>query len=131
MDVAPRRDVATPSRHRCDVPPLANPALLAAALDAAATPALVVAADGIIVHANRALLATTGYAAADLVGRGSQVLFPRGCALADFQAVRAALAQGRTWTGDATFLCKDGKVYWHEVTAAPVRDASGALTHAV
>jgi PAS domain S-box-containing protein len=131
MDVAPRRDGATLLRHRCDGLPLANPVLLAAALDAAATPALVVTVDGIIVHANRALLATTGYAAADLVGHGSQVLFPRGCALADFQTVRAALAQGHTWTGDASFLCKDGKVYRHEVTAAPVRDASGALTHAI
>ena len=78
MDVALCRegDGASLLRQRCEAPALANPALLAAALDAAATPALVVAMDGTIVHANRALLARTGYVAADLVGRGSQLLFP-------------------------------------------------------
>ena len=133
MDVALCRegDGASLLRQRCEAPALANPALLAAALDAAATPALVVAMDGTIVHANRALLARTGYVAADLVGRGSQLLFPSGCPLADLRAVRAALTQGHNWTGDASFLCKDGKIFRHGVTVAPVRDSGGALTHAV
>jgi PAS domain S-box-containing protein len=134
MGVAPHPEVkgAPVLRQRWDSgPALATPALLAAALEAAATPALVIAMDGTIVHANRALLAWTGHAAAELTGRRSQVLFSSGCALADFRPVREALGRGLAWAGEASFLGKDGKAYRREVRAAPVRDASGAITHAL
>ncbi len=107
-----------------------EPDLLAAALEAAGTPALVVALDGTIAFANEAMLAITGRAMADLVGRSCSSLTGEH-GLPTFRAALETAREGTTWRGEGSFIRKDGTLYAHEVTAAPVRNVEGAVTHVV
>jgi PAS domain S-box-containing protein len=108
-----------------ETPGGASAALLAAALDAAPVPAMVVAADGNLLFVNQALTAATGHAAADLRGQPARQLFAE-AARAAFDAAWGAAQGGYPWWGDAALVRKDGSFYDHELSVAPVRAKPGS-----
>jgi len=104
--------------------------LLAAALDAAATPVFVTTKEGVIAFVNRALLAATGHAAADLVGQKTAALFPEGAANA-LELARPSLEAGRAYRGESALRRKDGTLYHNDLWVAPIPGAAGEVSHAV
>ncbi len=130
MDAATHRENASAlPEARNGAPVRAMPALLAAALDVAATPVLVMGMDRCIVWANRAMLELTGYGFDELAGRPIDVLIPTNGA-APYGELTAKVRGGGVWSGHAIARLKDGRLYQHEMTVTPVR-TGGELTHAI
>jgi len=82
-------------------------------------PALVVRGEDTIVFVNRALLAATGYGAAELLGQKPSLLFPRG-GPTSLELARPNLEQGRVWRGETVLVCKDGTLYANDMWVSPV-----------
>jgi diguanylate cyclase (GGDEF)-like protein/PAS domain S-box-containing protein len=84
---------------------------------------------GNIVHANRQLLASSGYAHEDLVGRNPS-LFSAGETPRDvYEGMWATLLAGRVWHGKLTNRRKNGELRYERLTIAPLRDADGEISH--
>ncbi len=82
-----------------------------------------------IVYVNPAFERTTGYAAAEVLGLNPRFLQGDQVEQPGLEEIRAALREARE--GHAT-LCnrrKDGTLFHNDVDIAPVRDASGRVTH--
>jgi len=80
-----------------------------------------------IQYVNPRFSEVAGYAASEI---GDQDL----AQLVDVEVqgrLERALADGRMWSGELVTLRKDGSSYWAGWGIAPVRDASGAVTHLV
>ncbi|MBI3884999.1 MAG: PAS domain S-box protein [Opitutae bacterium] len=84
-----------------------------------------------IIEVNPRFEQMTGYAAAEIVGRGCRFLQGP----ASDPAARAALRDGVRHAVEARVTIlnyrKDGTTFWNEVTIYPVRDAAGQVTHFV
>ena len=111
-------------------PACATPALLAAALEVAATPVLVMGMDRRISWANLAMLALTGYDFGELVGHPIDLLIPSGESAALYGELIAKVRGGGVWSGRAIARLKDGWLHQHEMTVTPVR-TGGEVTHAI
>jgi PAS domain S-box-containing protein len=82
-----------------------------------------------IVHANRAFCELTGYPVEELVGSS---LFSVQCpkaAESEYQEVSAWLESGSPWTKELVSHRRDGTEYVAGWRIAPLRDASGRITH--
>ena len=102
--------------------------LLAAALASAAEAVTITVADldePRIVFVNAAFTELTGYAAEEVIGRTPRLLQGPRTDRRVLDEVRAGLAAGRCWSGEAINYRKDGSELWLEWRIAPVRDAAG------
>ncbi len=91
------------------------------------TPDMVVITDpqGVILYANAAAAAITGYRREDLLGQNPR-LFKSGMHDATFyQSMWAALLKGETWKGHIVNRRKDGSFWDAEAVIAPVFNAKG------
>jgi PAS domain S-box-containing protein len=87
-----------------------------------------------IVYVNAGFTATTGYTAAEALGREPLALKRRpGVKTSDAAdaAALAAVAAGRPWFGRLTSVKKSGEVFFEEVIITPVRDDRGEITNHV
>jgi diguanylate cyclase (GGDEF)-like protein/PAS domain S-box-containing protein len=94
---------------------------------------LVVVTDraGKIEYINRAVEETTGYAAADLLGK-SRDLWHSGKHDAEFfQKKRDTVLSGGTFQATVTYRKKNGDLFYLSETLTPLRDAAGNITHIV
>lgn len=100
---------------------------LLAALDR--LPYLVSVADpvGRIVYVNECFEEVTGYRRDEVLGQTHAVL--RDTDPAQGFEIRARLLAGQEWRGEVEHRRKDGTPFWERVYMAPVRDASGQVTH--
>ncbi len=73
----------------------------------------------------------TGYSASEVLGRNCRLLQGAETDPATVETLRRAIAGGENCTVEILNYRKDGAQFWNELTIAPVRDASGALTHFV
>ncbi|BDV01678.1 hypothetical protein TDMWS_17630 [Thermodesulfomicrobium sp. WS] len=96
------------------------------------SPVAIVVTDttGTVLFANAACTRMTGYAASELVGHDVFRLHS-GYSEENVTAMRAALAQGRPWSGELSYRFEDGTVFWGQVMVSPVRDDTGRVTHFV
>jgi len=82
-----------------------------------------------ILYVNPAFERLTGYAADEAVGRNSRFLLGAETAQSGLDEIRAALREKREGQALLKNFRKDGSVFWHELTVAPVPDESGLVTH--
>lgn len=82
-----------------------------------------------MIYVNRALMETTGYREAELIGRSPRI-FQRDKPNPPTKArVRKALLAGQPVREEVLNYTKAGKPYWTELNIAPLRDPSGKVTH--
>ncbi len=104
------------------------------ALEASAFPILIsdaLAPDMPLIYVNPAFERTTGYSAAEVLGKNCRFLHGEERAQAGLVELRAALRTGRDCTVTLRNFRKDGTLFWNELTISPVRDAQGTVTHFV
>ncbi len=104
------------------------------ALEASAFPILIsdaLAPDMPLSYVNPAFERTTGYSAAEVLGKNCRFLHGEERAQTGLVELRAALREGRDCTVTLRNFRKDGTLFWNELTVSPVRDAQGRVTHFV
>jgi PAS domain S-box-containing protein len=85
----------------------------------------------VVVHANPALCAMSGYRAEDLLGGSPFVLMGRDADDPMGAEIAAAIAERRMWTRTLPNLRSDGSTFWAEVSVGGLTDATGAVSHTV
>jgi PAS domain S-box-containing protein len=126
----PAQAIAAAAPHSLPPIPPELRDLLAAALSSAAEAVTITVADldePRIVFVNTAFTELTGYAAAEVVGRTPRLLQGPKTDRRVLDELRAGLAAGRGWGGEAINYRKDGSELWLEWRIAPVRDAAGRV----
>ena len=89
------------------------------------------APDQPLVWVNAAFTTLTGYAPQESVGRNCRFLQSPDTDPADRQALREAVADGRSAVVTILNRRKDGSEFWSDVSVSPVRDGAGTTTHFV
>ncbi len=85
--------------------------------------------DNPIIYVNPAFERITGYPASEVLGRNCRFLRDPQEAQPTLDLLRAAVEEGREWTGILRNYRKNGTPFWNELHLAPVRDAEGRLTN--
>ena len=85
--------------------------------------------DDRIEYVNAAFTRITGFTEPEAVGQQRRRLQPDRMAPEIYEAKRAALSRGETWSGELQASRKDGVRYDELVHAAPIRQPDGAITH--
>lgn len=83
----------------------------------------------VIVYVNRAFETLTGYSPDEALGDSPRMLQGKDTDRKVLDALRASLAAGRRWQGEAINYRKDGSAFLLEWRIAPVRDDIGRITH--
>ncbi|MEI4270377.1 EAL domain-containing protein [Klenkia sp. LSe6-5] len=115
------------------VPP-AEPELLARAVDLTGSSVVVVdalAPDMPIVYVNGSFTSTTGYPAAEAVGRNCRFLQGPGTDRAALSDLAEALRRGQPHHTTLLNVRRDGTTWWNELHLSPLRNAEGVVTHYV
>jgi diguanylate cyclase (GGDEF)-like protein/PAS domain S-box-containing protein len=88
-------------------------------------------AGGVILRVNRAFIETTGYSAAEPVGKNPSILKSGRHDAAFYAAMRETLNRDGYWQGEIWNRRKSGEIYpeWQTITA--VADSNGKVTHYV
>ncbi len=103
--------------------------LQGAALEAAANAIAIADRTGIIRWTNPAFATLTGYAPEEACGR--ELFDSSAHEQAIYRNLWDTVLAGRVWQSELLNRRKDGSFYTEEQTIAPVRDASGAISHFV
>jgi two-component system, cell cycle sensor histidine kinase and response regulator CckA len=102
------------------------------ALEVAANAVLITDRDGVIVWANPAFCASSGYTLAEARGRTPGELLKSGeHDGAFFQRLWETILHGGVWHGEIVNSRKGGGRYIEEMTITPLRSASGEISHFV
>ncbi len=111
-----------------------SPALAALALEALGSPLLICdpfQPDNPVVYANSAFEAVTGYPPHEALGRNCRFLQGQETDPLVVHEIEAALQEARPFRGVILNYQRDGTPFWNDLSIAPIRDTSGALTHFV
>gem|GEM_PF-3485221 len=84
-----------------------------------------------IVYANSAIERYTGYTASELIGKNPRIFQGTDRDQSGRATIRQAILDQQECTVVLRNYRKDGTLYWNELRIAPVRDASGTVTHFV
>lgn len=106
-------------------------ARLAAAVESAEEVVFVTDLDGVILYANPAFERVTGYDRREVIGCTARILKSGRQPGSFYQQMWETILQGRPWKGRLTNRRKEGGFYEAELSIAPVRDATGRVTHFV
>jgi PAS domain S-box-containing protein len=83
--------------------------------------------DAPIVYVNAAFEAMTGYARAEVLGRDCRLLQGADRAQDGIERLHEAIRAGQACRATVRNYRKDGRMFWNEVSVAPVRDRGGAI----
>ena len=100
-------------------------------LAAEQSPSSIIVTDvnGRIEYVNRQFCATTGYTAEEVLGKGTGILHSGKTHPDVYVGLWATLKRGDAWTGEFVNRKKNGEHYVDYCRIAPVRQASGEVTH--
>ena len=87
--------------------------------------------NGNIEYANPRACETTGYTLSDLLGNNPRVLQSGETSKNEYIDLWNTLVSGKEWRGLFHNKRKNGELYWESATLAPIKDASGKITHYV
>jgi two-component system, cell cycle sensor histidine kinase and response regulator CckA len=95
------------------------------------SPASVIVTDlnGVIAYVNPGFTAMTGYAPAEVIGKTPRVLKSGLNTSTAYRDLWTTIRGGRVWRGELCNRRKDGQLYWHSASIAPLKDAHGEVTH--
>ena len=99
------------------------------AIKAVSQGVLIAGADRMLLSANRAFTAITGFSEAEIVGHNCKFLQGPLTDPQTVAAMRAAQNNGVDFAGEILNYRKDGTTFWNELTVSPVRNEQGRLTH--
>jgi PAS domain S-box-containing protein len=88
-------------------------------------------ADEPVTYVNAAFEALTGYSLAEAKGREIDFLCGPQTDAAAVADLRGALREGREYAGELLMYRKDGSSFWGTLSAAPVADSAGRVSHFV
>jgi PAS domain S-box-containing protein len=102
-------------------------AMLGAAIEQAAEDVIITDAAGVIRYVNPTFERTTGWGAAEVVGKTPAVLKSGLHDDAFYRELWQSLAAGRPWHGRFTNRTRDGRLILQDATVVAIRDAAGAV----
>lgn len=105
--------------------------LQAEALNAASNSILITDRSGNIVWSNPAFSKSSGYSAAEVLGRSQSWLSSGEQDIESFARMWATITAGETWHGEIGNRRKNDDLYTEEVTVTPVSSQSGEITNFV
>ncbi len=106
--------------------------LLAAAVEQVGDPIEITDREETFSFVNHAFEASTGWSAAEALGRRPQDMLSSGAHPPEFfETMRATVASGATWQGTIVNRRRDGHLIEQETTISPLRDEDGVITHYV
>ncbi len=103
----------------------------AAALQEAGHAVMLTDNRGTIFWVNPAFTQMTGYKPEEVIGENPRILCSGEQEAAFYAALWNTIAAGNVWRGELINRRKDGSLYPEEMTIAPVRSHTGAITHFV
>ena len=104
---------------------------LALAVEQSHESVIITDVDGTIEYVNTACVATSGYAAEELIGRNPRVLQSGKTPRSTYAEMWSALAAGVPWGGEFVNRRKDGREYVELAHVAPLRQPDGRVSHYV
>jgi len=104
---------------------------LAVAVEQSTESIMITDVDGTILYVNAAFESTTGYAAAEAVGKTPDILKSGKHDVAFMSRLWDTISSGKTWEGRLTNRKKDGNLYDEEAVIYPIRDTSDNLINYV
>jgi two-component system, cell cycle sensor histidine kinase and response regulator CckA len=102
---------------------------LTLALDQSPAAVLITDTSGTIEYVNQSFTRMTGYEAAEVIGQNPRLLRSGTTPLPTYGAMWSTIRAGRIWHGEIENRRKHGELFWNSVSIAPVRDATGTVTH--
>lgn len=95
------------------------------------SPNSVIIADfhGIIEYVNPYYRLVSGYTNEEIIGKSITLLQSDHTPVQTYKELWRTLKSGRVWRGELLSKNKFGKLYWEEVTASPILDERGNITH--
>lgn len=87
--------------------------------------------DGPIVYVNPAFERITGFSRGETLGRSPTFLVGSDVNQPEFEALQAAVKDGRQCRAVLRSYRKDGSMFWNEAHVAPVKSNAGNITHYV
>ncbi|MBI4881557.1 MAG: PAS domain S-box protein [Planctomycetes bacterium] len=100
---------------------------LLTALEQAGDAILITDPQGTIQYVNAALVAATGFAASEVIGRNPRIFSSGRHDAGFYRELWDTISSGRTWTGSFFNRRKDGSIIEEQATISPVRDESGGI----
>jgi PAS domain S-box-containing protein len=101
---------------------------LAAAVEQGAQGIVITGFGGRIRYVNQAFTRMTGYTAREAIGQNPRFLKSERQDPAFYAELWHTILGGKVWHGELMNRRKDGELYEEEMTIAPVRDSTGAIT---
>ncbi|GJQ26794.1 MAG: GGDEF domain-containing protein [Phycisphaerae bacterium] len=95
------------------------------------TPVIITDVEGKIEFVNQAFLATSGYAAGEVMGKNPRILKSGQTPAQQYADMWNQLKAGATWRGELCNRRKNGDLYWVLAVISPLKDAQGRITHYV
>lgn len=104
---------------------------LATAIEQTADGIVITDTKGTIQYTNPAFTTITGYSANDMVGQNPRILKSGAQDAGFYQSMWNTVLSGNIWHGELINRRKNGTSYVEEMSIAPVRDGTGAITNFV
>ena len=82
-----------------------------------------------IIYSNQSFQTMTGYAKKDILGQNYFLLYGAVADLRIAEEIKNTLLQDKSFHGEMINFRKNGEKFWNYLRIAPVRDASGIVTH--
>jgi PAS domain S-box-containing protein len=99
------------------------------ALQAITQGVLITTPQMLVVSANPAFLAMTGFTEVELIGQECKIFFGPKTGNETMRRFHDAIAQQREFSGETFNYRKDGSGFWSELNVSPIYDAQGQFTH--
>lgn len=84
-----------------------------------------------LIYVNAGFVEMTGYARDEALNRNCRFLQGPDTPPEQVDTMRAALKEGRAYTGEVLNYRKDGTPFWNRISLTPLRNAKGGITHFV
>lgn len=85
--------------------------------------------DNIIIYANAAFKAMTGYDDADIIGKDCRFLQKNNESALEKESIRSSLSNNQSILITIKNYKKDGRAFWNELSISPIKNDAGEVTH--
>lgn len=85
--------------------------------------------DGIISYVNPKFTETTGYTAAEAIGRRPSIVSSGERPDHEYKDLWSAITRGQEWRGEFHNQRKDGSLFWEYASISPIKNDRGDITH--
>ncbi|HEY4744026.1 MAG TPA: PAS domain S-box protein [Desulfuromonadaceae bacterium] len=104
---------------------------LSRAVEQSTSMVMITDADGTIEYVNSKFAELTGYTADEVRGNTPHILKSDATSPEQYGELRRAIVSGKEWHGKLLIRKKNGETFWAAISASPILDEAGAITHFV